>query len=491
VFHTLDDRVRPLLLSTPVLLVACAAPPPAPPAALPPLPSERQLRWQALEACAFVHFGVNTFTDREWGDGRESPEVFQPEELDCAQWARVCKEAGLRGIVLTAKHHDGFCLWPSAHTEHDVASSSWRAGRGDVVDELAAACRAEGLLLGVYLSPWDRNSPLYGDSERYDDHYVAQLEELLTGYGEIFEVWWDGACGEGPNGRRQVYDWERYRATVRRLQPGAVIFSDVGPDVRWVGNEAGRAGETCWGMLSPAGHEPGLRAPPQAELNQGDEEGTHWIPAECDVSIRPGWFHHPAEDGAVKTVTELLDIWHASVGRGANLLLNLPVDRRGRVHETDARHLREWRAALDRIYAVDLARGARASASNVRGGHAAYGPENVLDDDPDTYWATDDDVGAATLELGFPRPVRLDRIRLEEPLRLGQRVRAFEVEARTSGAWRVVARGTTIGARRILVFAPVAAEAVRVNLRSARACPALSAVGSYLGEDPLAPDPGR
>jgi alpha-L-fucosidase len=471
-------------LSVPFLLLApaCALVPAVPaPEPLAPVPSARQLAWHALETYAFVHFNMNTFTGREWGEGTEAPDLFQPSELDCLQWVRACKAAGLAGIILTAKHHDGFCLWPSALTEHDVASSSWRGGGGDVLAELSAACRAEGLRFGLYLSPWDRNAPSYGDSPRYDDHYVAQLEEVLTRYGEVFEVWWDGACGEGPNGKRQVYDWARYRATVRRLQPEAVIFSDVGPDVRWIGNEAGFAGETCWGMLSPEGHEPGLRAPPVEELNQGREDGTSWIPGECDVSIRPGWYYHAEQDGEVKSLDRLLEIWHGSVGRGANLLLNLPVDRRGRVHENDAARLLELRAALDAIYARDLAPGARASASSVRGGARVFGPERVMDGDPATYWAVEDGVEAATLELAFPHPVRCDRIRLEEPLFLGQRVRAFEVEARLAGVWTPVGRGTTIGARRILVFErPVEAEAVRVRVTSARAAPALASVRLFL-----------
>lgn len=477
-------RMWPVLLAL-LFGAACQAARPAPPALLAPVPSPRQLRWHALESYAFVHFNMNTFTGREWGEGTEDPELFQPSALDCSQWVRVCKRAGLAGIILTAKHHDGFCLWPSEVSEHDVAASSWRGGRGDVLAELSAACRAEGLLFGVYLSPWDKNAPAYGDSERYDRFYAAQLEEVLTRYGEVFEVWWDGACGEGPSGKRQVYDWALYRRTVRRLQPSAVIFSDVGPDVRWIGNEHGFAGETCWGMLSPEGHEPGLGAPPADELNRGREDGTHWIPGECDVSIRPGWYYHPEQDGEVKSVSELLEIWHASVGRGANLLLNLPVDRRGLVHENDAARLLEWRAALEAIYAHDLARGAAGRATNVRGGHADYGVQRALDGDPDTYWATDDGVRAAALELEFARPVRCDRVRLAEPLALGQRVQAFELEARVDGEWRRLAHGTTIGARRIVTFAPLTLEALRVSV-SARASPALATLELFLAPTPAA-----
>ena len=478
-------RTRLLLTSFAALSAACATPRPIPPAPEPlgPLPSASQLRWQALEMCAFVHFNMNTFTGREWGEGSENPALFQPSALDCRQWAQVAKRAGLRGIILTAKHHDGFCLWPSAQSEHDVASSPWRDGHGDVLRELSDACRAADLLFGVYLSPWDRNAPSYGDSARYNDHYVAQLEELLSGYGPVFEVWWDGACGEGPNGKRQVYDWPRFRETVRRLQPQAVTFSDVGPEVRWIGNERGFAGETNWGMLSPQGFEPGLGAPATEVLNAGQEDGTHWIPGECDVSIRPGWYYHEEQDGAVKSVAELLEIWHASVGRGANLLLNLPVDRRGLVHENDAARLLEWRAALDAIYADDLACSARARATNERGAHAHYAAANVLDGDPDSYWATDDAVRSATLELEFERTVRCDRVRLEEPLALGQRVRAFHLEARSGGVWRPLAQGTTIGARRILTFAELELDGLRLVIDAARAAPTLSRLQLFLAPE--------
>jgi alpha-L-fucosidase len=463
-----------LLLSA---LVACAAPARVPPPApIHPLPSPAQLRWHALEAYAFVHFNMNTFTDAEWGEGAETPAQFRPSALDCAQWAAVCKSAGLKGIILTAKHHDGFCLWPSRFSSHTVAASPWRDGRGDVLRELSDACRDAGLFFGVYISPWDRNSPLYGDSERYNDYFSAQMEELLTGYGEVTELWWDGACGEGPNGKRQVYDWERFRATARRHAPDAVIFSDVGPDVRWVGNERGFVGETNWNMLSIEGFEPGAKAPAVEVLNTGQEDGTHWIPGECDVSIRPGWYYHADQDDKVKSVEELLAIWHGSVGRGANLLLNLPVDRRGLVHENDAARLREWRAALDALYAEDLAPLARASASAVRGGDAAYGAALVLDDEAETYWAVDDEAREATLELSWDEACRFDRVRLEEPLFLGQRVKAFSLAAEVDGTWRELARGTTIGARCILVFPEVATKRLAIRIEAARATPTLSRV---------------
>jgi len=473
------------LLPVLVLTAACATTPRVPsPTPLGPLPSPAQLRWHEFETYAFVHFNMNTFTGAEWGEGEESPAHFQPSALDCRQWARVCKEAGLRGIILTAKHHDGFCLWPSKHSQHTVAASSWRAGQGDVVRELSDACREAGLFFGVYISPWDRNSPLYGDSERYNDYFVAQMEELLTQYGEVTELWWDGACGEGPNGKRQVYDWPRFRATARQHAPDAVIFSDVGPDVRWVGNERGYVGETNWNMLTIEGFTPGAGAPPVEILNTGEELGTHWIPGECDVSIRPGWYYHADQDGAVKSVAELLDIWHGSVGRGANLLLNLPVDRRGLVHENDVARLREWRAALDALYVDDLASAARASSPHVRGGDASYAAGKVLDGDGATYWAVDDGFATGELDLTWDAPTTFDRVRLEEPLFLGQRVRSFTLLAEVEGVWRELARGTTVGARRILVFPPVQSTRLRVRIDDARAAPALDTVQVFLGSRP-------
>ncbi len=439
-----------------------------------PLPSPRQLAWHELEYYAFVHFNMNTFTDVEWGEGREDPTTFHPTALDCRQWARVARDAGMTGIILTAKHHDGFCLWPSAYTEHDVESSGWRGGEGDVLRDLSEACREFGLKLGVYLSPWDRNNPLYGDSPRYNDYFKKQLTEVLTGYGEVFEVWFDGACGEGPNGKRQVYDWPGFVATVREHQPDAVIFSDAGPDVRWVGNERGYANETCWSMLRRDEFEPGT--PRYAELTSGHEDGTHWLPAECDVSIRPGWYYHSDQDDDVKTLEQLLDIWHGSVGRNGSLLLNLPVDRRGLVHENDAARLMELRRALDAIYDVDLAAGAEAYADDWRGEMRAA---LVVDDDDATYWAARDERTAATLLLDLTEAKAFDRVVLQEPIALGQRVRAFRVEARVRKQWKPIAEGTTIGRKRILITPRVEADLVRIRITDARAAPAIASVELY------------
>lgn len=336
-----------------------------PPEPFGPIPSARQLAWQDLEYYAFVHFNMNTFTTREWGTGQEPPETFNPTELDCRQWARVCKDGGMKGIIITAKHHDGFCIWPSAMSEHTVANSPWRDGEGDLLAELSEACAEFGLKFGVYMSPWDRNCPVYGDSPRYNDYFKAQLTEVLTNYGDVFEVWFDGANGEGPNGKRQEYDWPGFIATVREHQPDAVIFSDAGPDIRWVGNERGFAGETNWSTMKRDEFFPGIPGR-NHDLNEGQADGTHWLPAECDVSIRPGWYYHAEQDDKVKTLDELLEIYYASVGRNGSFLLNLPVDRRGLVHENDVERLMELRHALDLIFADDLTNDASAFATNVR-----------------------------------------------------------------------------------------------------------------------------
>lgn len=325
------------------------------------VPSERQLAWQQTEFYAFVHFTVNTFTDREWGDGTEPESCFNPTRLDAMQWAESIRAAGMRGAILTCKHHDGFCLWPSRYTEHTVANSPWKDGKGDVVREFADACRKCGLKFGVYLSPWDRNSSLYGSGKAYDDYFVNQLEELLTGYGEIFSVWFDGACGEGPNGRKQVYDWERYYAVIRRLQPGACI-SVCGPDVRWCGNEAGHTRASEWSIVpgrmqdtekikensqqedSEEFRQRAIRAEDEdlgsREAVRGEKE-LIWYPAEVNTSIRPGWFYHAAEDDQVKSLEELIHVYENSVGGNATFLLNIPPTPEGLFHERDVERLKE------------------------------------------------------------------------------------------------------------------------------------------------------
>jgi alpha-L-fucosidase len=389
-----------------------------------PVPSPAQLQWQRDELALFLHFGVNTFTDREWGDGTEDPLIFLPAHLDARQWARAARAAGFRAMILTAKHHDGFCLWPTATTKHSVASSKWRGGAGDVVREFTDACRAEGLRAGLYLSPWDRNAPSYG-SRRYDDFYCDQLTELLTRYGPIAEVWFDGANGEGPNGRHQPYDWARYWALVRRLQPGAVIFSDAGPDVRWIGNENGVAGETNWSTVDPAVVAfPGATGDRVTDMLQhGDPRGTVWRPGETDVSIRPGWFYHAAQDDKVKTVDELVDLYFTSVGRNSKLLLNVPPTREGLLHPTDVARLGAMRAKLDALFTRDR-------LADITAGRTA------------------------TVSLAA----------LSEDITGGQSVARYALHGLVEGTWRVLSRGTTIGYKKLDRFEPVAASAVRLAI---------------------------
>ena len=470
-----------------------------PPAPCPPLPTPAQRAWQDIAFTGFIHFGPNTFTDREWGHGDEPASVFSPTSLDARQWVRVMKDAGIGGVVITAKHHDGFCNWPTALSRHSVRSSPWKDGRGDVLRELSDACREAGMRFGVYLSPWDRNNPAYGTGEPYNQYFRDQLREVLTGYGPVFEVWFDGACGEGPNGKRQHYDFPSFERTVRELQPQAVIFSDVGPDIRWVGNEQGWAGETCWSMLKVKGHGRGAdNPPPTKSLTEGDEDGEAWIPAECDVSIRPGWFHHAHEDDKVKSPAQLFDLWERSVGHNANFHLNFPVDRRGLIHERDAAAARGLRALVDATYGpgTDLARGRDTAVTQVRGlvpggayeqpARSDYDGSKAVDGDPATYWATEEGTKEASIEVELDESRPFDRVMLAEPIALGQRVRRFRVSVPAGPGtsnnrrdWRTLAEGTTIGHRRIVRVPLTNAPCVRIEVLDARACPLLSHVGVH------------
>ena len=452
-----------------------------------PVPSPRQLLWHELDAYGFLHFGVNTFTDKEWGYGDESERLFNPTAFDADQIARTAKEAGLRGLMLTCKHHDGFCLWPSKYTEHSVKNSSWKNGKGDVVREISDACRRHGLKFGVYLSPWDRNYKDYSRPE-YIVYYRNQLRELLTNYGPIFEMWFDGANGGdgyygGAREKRKIdnrtyYDWDNTWKIVRELQPNACMFSDGGPDVRWVGNESGFAGETCWATLNRDGCLPGVAD--AKLLNRGQRPGTHWLPAEVDVSIRPGWFYHAREDAAVKSVPHLLKIYYESVGRGANLILNLPPDRRGQIHENDVKALREWRRILDATFSKDLACGAKATADNTRGNDPQFAPGNVVDGKRDTYWATDDGKTTAELVLDLGKPVTFDVVRVREYLPLGQRVDSFSLDSWDDGKWSEFASATSIGNQRLVTTRSIATSKVRLRITKAAACPAISEIGLFL-----------
>lgn len=456
------------------------------PAPFGPVPSPRQLAWHALEVYGFIHFTVNTFTDKEWGLGDESPSVFAPTDFDADQIAGVAREGGLRGLVLTCKHHDGFCLWPSRFTQHSVRNSPWRNGRGDVVRDLSEACRRQGLAFGVYLSPWDRNHAAYGHPE-YIDYYRNQLRELLTDYGPLFEVWFDGANGGdgwygGANEKRLIdkrtyYDWPRTWDLVRELQPGAVMFSDSGPDIRWVGNENGTAGDPCWATLNGADFCPGEAD--AARLNRGDRPGTHWLPAECDVSIRPGWFYHAAEDDRVRSADNLIDLYLQSVGRGASLHLNLPPDRRGRIHENDAAALREFRRKRDRLMAVDHARRATVTADQVRNNGNGFAPACVADGNPSTYWSTDDAITTPSLTIDFDPPATFSCVGLREYLALGQRVEAFALDIWQGNGWQPLASGTAIGARRLIRTPPTTTVRLRLRILKSAVCPAIAEVAVY------------
>ncbi len=449
------------------------------------IPSARQLQWHKMEFYGFLHFTVNTFTGKEWGYGDESEHVFNPTALDTRQWARVARDAGMKGLIFTAKHHDGFCLWPSKHTEHSVKNAPWKGGKGDVLQELSKACGKFSLKMGVYLSPWDRNHAEYGKPE-YIDYYRKQLTDVLTNYGEVFEVWHDGANGGdgyygGAREKRSIdnktyYKWQETWAMIRKLQPNAVIFSDAGPDCRWVGNEKGYAPDTCWATINPKGMYPGHAD--RKVLGHGTPNGNVWRPAEVDVSLRRGWFFH--ENQAPKTVTELLNIYYNSVGHGACLLLNLTPDKRGLIPEQDVKRMQEFGAIIAQTFKTDLAEGKPAKASNVRGGSRTFAVANVTDGKRNTYWATDDNILHASITIDLQKQTRINRIRVQEFIPLGQRIKSFTIEAHTNNGWEKVAEGTTIGARRILRFPSVHADIIRLHINESLACPTISTIEMYL-----------
>jgi alpha-L-fucosidase len=449
-----------------------------------PVPSERQLAWHRMEYYMFVHFTVNTFTDKEWGYGDEKESVFNPAALDCRQWAKVASDAGMKGIIITAKHHDGFCLWPSEFTEHSVKNSPWKNGKGDVLMELKQACDEYGLKLGVYLSPWDRNSSVYGTPE-YLTYYRNQLKELLTNYGPVFEVWFDGANGGdgyygGARETRRIdnktyYDWPNTHQIVRELQPGAVMFSDAGPDVRWVGNESGRGSLTNWCLLNRDSMYPGGDF--AKILGAGHEDGKYWVPAEVDVSIRPGWFYHKEQDSLVRSPENLMELYYSSVGRNSNLLLNVPPDRRGLLNEADVKSLMAFRELREREFNNDLAKGKAVNATSTRGN--GYRASNVNDGDPETYWSTNDHQTAADLIINLGQETEVNRIIIQEYIRLGQRVEEFKVAGFADGKWIPVTDGTTIGYKIIRKFPVVKVSKMKITIGKSKACPLISNIELY------------
>ena len=457
-----------------LLFVACkTAQPPQPYGAL---PTPQQVEWQKMEYYMFVHFGPNTFTDMEWGHGDEDPKVFNPTQLDCRQWAAVAKEAGMKAIIITAKHHDGFSLWPSHNSTHTVRESTWKEGKGDVLRELSDACKEYGLKFGVYLSPWDRNHPTYGTDE-YNDTFANTLTEVLTGYGDVFEQWFDGANGEGPNGKKQVYDWRKFVDVVHKYHPKAMIFGSSYPTIRWIGNENGYANTRNW-----VTYIPGRDGSSRAEGNEGADQ---WIPAEVDVSIRPGWFYSAYTDNQVKSIGKLMDIWHSSVGRNSNLLLNVPPDRRGLIHQVDSARLMDFARALKQIYSKDLTKGAKARPGSIREGSRQFDWRNLFDDDYDSYWTVDDDILSESIEIILKGEQTFNRLMVQEYIPLGQRVRSFSIEYWDNGIWKLIDKQSTIGYKRILRFPTVTAERIRINIENSHACPVLSKIGIFYAEEIL------
>ncbi len=424
-----------------------------------PIPSAKQLAWSELEYYGFIHFNMNTFTNVEWGEGKESPSSFNPSALDCNQWARIAKKAGMKGLILTVKHHDGFALYPSKYTTHSVAKSPWKNGKGDVVKDLSQACMKYGLKLGIYLSPWDRFHPDYG-TDKYNQVYAKMQEELLTNYGPIFEFWYDGANGEGPNGKKQVYDWPLFHSMVNKYQPNAVQFSDAGPDIRWVGNERGYAYDTMWSPILRDKIYPGCLD--FDNYRNGQENGTHWVSPEVDVSIRPGWYYHPDQDDKVKTPDSLLKIYVASVGRNANLLLNIPVDTRGLIHENDSASLMGF-AAIRAKSLVNLLKG--------------NSLDPLFDGKNSTFWMASDK--NSLIKVGLNNAPKVNTIMLQEPIALGQRVGSFEVELVDDAGRKEVIRAGTIGHKRMITFKERKLKSFQIRFTSSRGNVLISNVEAY------------
>jgi alpha-L-fucosidase len=445
-----------------------------------PLPTKQQLLWHENEFYLFMHFGPNTFTGKEWGEGTEPENVFNPTDLDCRQWCRIAKAAGAKGIILTAKHHDGFCLWPSKYSTHTVRESSWKNGQGDVLKELSKACKESGLKFGVYISPWDRNHPDYG-TEKYNDIFVNMLKELMQNYGPIWEMWWDGANGEGPNGKKQVYDWRRFENTVRRYSPQTVIFSDIGPDIRWCGNEDGMAGNPNWNFLDTAGFKRGLGAPPADTLNHGNYNGKYWIPAECDVSIRPGWFWHAEENRKIKSPRKLFELYLKSVGRGANLLLNVPPDTRGLINENDSAVLVEFKRLRDESWSNNLLKDAETyyEFSNRDISQEKMILRNI---DPKTSTYA---VNLQNFIVQLNDPLKLNCIIMREAIQSGQSIRKFRIVFYYRDKPISQIEGTSVGRKRILTFSPRIITSFKVILEDSRGTDNISGIAAYLIDNSL------
>ena len=445
-----------------------------------PIPSERQKLWQEMEYYAFIHFNMNTFTNMEWGYGDESPTTFNPSELDTDQWARIIKESGMKGIIITAKHHDGFSLWPSKYTEHSVKNSSWKNGKGDLIKDLEKSCKKYDLKLGIYLSPWDRNHPDYG-TENYITYFRNQLTELLTNYGEIFEVWFDGANGGngyygGANEIRKVdkktyYDWSNTHKIIRKLQPNAVIFSDAGPDLRWVGNEKGYANKTTWSNIYRDSLYGGM--PDYNKFSSGQELGTHFIPTETDVSIRPGWYYHPEEDGKVKSLDKLVDIYFNSIGLNSSLLLNIPVDTRGLIHENDSERMLELGEFLKNTFNKNLL-----EESKILFNNKSHPINKIIDKNINTF-STFKSNNNNVINITLENEKLVDIFEISENINLGQRIKEFIFEIKVNEKWIIIEKGTTVGTKRLIKFRPLIVKDLRFTIVYSKDTPLISELGLY------------
>ena len=453
------------------------------PEAVLPIPSQEQIDWQKLETYAFIHFGLNTYNDLEWGYGNTPASTFNPVNLDCEQWVATLKQCGMKGVILTAKHHDGFCLWQTETTDYSIANSPYKNGKGDMVKELSDACKKYGLKFGLYLSPWDRNNSEYGRDD-YVETYHKQIDELTSNYGDLFEFWFDGA--NGGNGyyggadetrsidARKYYDYERARDTILKRHPNAMIFGGTCQTIRWVGNEQGWAGDTDWCMINPESSDN------TKHLNHGSENGTHWIPAEVDVSIRPGWFYHKREDHQVKSVAQLTDIYYRSVGHNANLLLNFPINLDGKIPALDSLRATEWHEVIVNDFKDNILKNAEVRVDNERG--REFKAENVIDDDWDTYWATDDGYNFGTISFSFDKPVKMNRVVLQEYIPLGQRVKDFYMEGELNGKWFKINPFdtlSTIGYKRIVRFNTVELDKLIIYFEESRGPLCINNIEAY------------
>lgn len=461
-------------------------------------PDKRQVEFQKVEFYAFIHFTINTYTGKEWGDGTESPEIFMPDHLDAAQWVTAIKDAGMRGLILTCKHHDGFCLWPSRYTRHSVAASPYKGGKGDIVREVADACQAAGIKFGVYLSPWDRNSELYGRGKEYDDYFVNQLTELLTNYGPVFDVWFDGACGEGAGGMRQCYNWERYYKVIRKLQPDACI-NVCGPDIRWCGNEAGDTRDAEWSVVPARLRDTEMIADKSQQTDDTDfsfrrrtisssdadlgsreflkdEPDLIWYPVEVNTSIRPGWFYHQEEDDKVRSLEELSQIYFHSVGGNGTFLLNIPPNKEGLLAKEDVERLKELGEFLRKAFKRNLVEEAVLAVDSYKEG---FEIENVREPGYGKYFSTREGITSCTIDIEFEEETVIHYLILQENIEMSQRIEGFSVWAETDGNLREVYRGKVVGYKHIAQLKGIRTKFLQIKIHDARVCPTVAFLGVF------------